>query len=110
LYWFNWISFSPKLALLLGLLENILFLFIILRKSWIFIFSFVVINLSIKILPLYLLRKDKIDVHRDFEILIFIFLLYVLWIFVNKRMFVFRKMYEHTPGTNILANCIRKLI
>jgi len=111
LYWFKWIDFSPKLALLLGVMENlVLFVFIILRKSWIFVFSFVVINLLIKILPLYLLRKEKINIHRDLSILIFIFFLYVSWIFINEKTFVLKKIYEYTPGTNILGNFIEKLI
>lgn len=111
LYWFKWIDFSPKLALLLGVMENLaLFVFIILRKSWIFVFSFVVINLLIKILPLYLLRKEKINIHRDLSILIFIFFLYVSWIFINEKTFVLKKIYEYTPGTNILGNFIEKLI
>ncbi len=109
LYWFKWIDFSPKLALCLGLFENlVLFLFIILRKSWIFTFSFVVINLFIKIIPLYLLKNDKIYILRDLLNLVFVFLIYISWIFINGKLFVFQKIYEYTPGTNIISNFIEK--
>jgi hypothetical protein len=93
-YWiFVWFLFyelgttmySPKIALLVGLIENIgiLCLMFYFANSWLNIFLFCVINVFIKIVPLYLLRNAPFKA-RDLYAFIVLFGIYILWILVNQ--------------------------
>lgn len=86
LYAFKLIKYSPKFALILGLIDNIIMLFLMLyfgtkRKT---IFYFIMINTFIKVLPLYLLRKEPI-ILKDVYFTIALSLLFVLWIHMNSQ-------------------------
>jgi hypothetical protein len=93
-YWiFVWFLFyelgatmySPKIALLVGLIENIgiLILMLYFANSWLNIFLFCFINFFIKIVPLYLLRNTSLKI-RDLYAFIVLFGIYILWILVNQ--------------------------
>jgi hypothetical protein len=97
-YWiFTWFllyqvgitSYNPKIAIIIGLIENIgiLGLMIYFKNSFIYIFLFCLINFFIKVLPLWLLRKTKYeltDVYAMFEL----FLIYMLWLVINRVDFI----------------------
>ena len=84
LYYFNIVKYSPKFVLILGLIENcFLLLFLIIYKSTLYkITKFIVINTIIKVIPLYLVWNDKI-IKRDIYATIILFLIYLLWIYLN---------------------------
>jgi hypothetical protein len=85
LYELNVIKYSPKLALLFGLFENIfLFLAMIYYSNPIIkIILFCIINFFIKLLPLWILRNQRIHT-RDFLILMGVFILYLGWVSINS--------------------------
>ena len=86
LYAFKITSYSPKFPLILGLIDNIIMLFLMLvygtsRRT---IFYFIVINTLIKIVPLYYLRKEPLKT-RDIYFTIFLFILFIFWLHINKQ-------------------------
>jgi len=89
LYAVNIIKYSPKFALIIGLIDNIIMLFLMLyfrtkRKT---IYYFILINSFIKLLPLYLLRNENIKI-IDIYFTIILGLLFVLWIHMNSQTLV----------------------
>jgi hypothetical protein len=86
LYYFKLTQFSPKFAITVGILENIvLFIFMIIwgtslrTKIW-----FVIINTLIKILPFYYLRNEPYNL-KDIYFTFGLFLLFVIWLHINKE-------------------------
>ena len=80
LYIFNIINYSPKLALIIGIIENIgLFLFMMfsLHSSNKTILSFIFINILLKVIPLYTIWNDKIYWKKDLCRIIMLFLIYI---------------------------------
>jgi len=86
LYAFRITSFSPKFPLILGAIDNIIMLLLMLvyGTSKETIFYFIIINTLIKIVPLYYLRNEPIK-GRDIYFTIFLFVLFILWLNVNKQ-------------------------
>jgi hypothetical protein len=86
LYAFRITSFSPKFPLVLGAIDNIIMLLLMLvyGTSKETIFYFIIINTLIKIVPLYYLRNEPIK-GRDIYFTIFLFVLFILWLNVNKQ-------------------------
>jgi hypothetical protein len=89
LYFFQWTNYSPKFALLIGLIDNIvmLLLMILFGTTMTAIINFVIINTIIKIIPLYYLRKERIVI-KDVYFTCILFLLFVIWIHLNKQTLV----------------------
>ena len=86
LYAFKITSYSPKFPLILGLIDNIIMLILMLiygtsRRT---IFYFIIINTLIKIVPLYYLRNENLNM-RDIYFTILLFIIFVLWLHVNKQ-------------------------
>ena len=85
-YKFKWISFSPKFAIIVGLIENFLmFSLMILYKTRIeSIIYFIIINIFIKVLPLYYLRNNYIY-WKDIYFTIVLFIIFIFWLHINKE-------------------------
>ena len=86
LYAFKITSYSPKFPLILGLIDNIIMLFLMLvygtsRRT---IFYFIVINTLIKIVPLYYLRNEPLKT-KDIYFTILLFILFIFWLHINKQ-------------------------
>lgn len=79
-------SYSPKFALIFGVIDNIIMLFLMLYfgTKTRTIFYFILINTFIKILPLYLLRNENIRM-RDIYFTIGLGILFVFWIHINSQ-------------------------
>lgn len=89
LYVFNVINYSPKFPLLLGLIDNAIMLLLMLvygtsRRT---IFYFIIINTLIKVVPLYYLRFESIQMN-DIGFTIFLFAIFVLWLRLNEQSLV----------------------
>lgn len=86
LYAFNITKYSPKVPLILGLIDNIFMLLLMLLygTSQRTIFYFIIINTLIKVVPLYYLRNELIKM-KDIYFTIFLFLIFVLWLHINKQ-------------------------
>ena len=91
LYYFKFTSFNPLFALEIATAENtILFLLMIYYKVPTFnLISFLVINFFIKILPIIHLWNTKI-IMRDIIAFIVVYLIYLLWLLINRQTNVFK--------------------
>lgn len=86
LYEFKLIKYSPKFPLLLGLIDNIIMLFLMLmygtsRRT---IFYFIIINTLIKAVPLYYLRNQTIKMN-DIYFTLGLFCLFIIWLHINEQ-------------------------
>jgi hypothetical protein len=86
LYMAKIVSYKPKLAILLGIIENTFLLIgmILYGSNLRTILSFITINIFIKLLPYYSLRQTKIQV-SDWKPTIIVFLIYCFWLYLNKE-------------------------
>jgi hypothetical protein len=87
-YIFNYTSYNPKFALMIGLIDNIIMLILMLYyntpKRTLLIF--VLVNTLIKVVPLYYLRKDNDAVKwKDIYFTCILFIIFVLWLHLNKQ-------------------------
>jgi len=86
IYQWKWIMYSPKFALLIGLIDN----FLILIMMFLFetkmesILYFITINFFLKIIPLYYL-KNNIIYWKDIYFTLILFLIFIIWLHVNKE-------------------------
>ena len=89
LYFLKIVSYSPKFALILGLIDNIVMLLLMMRfgTSKKTIILFIIINTIIKIIPLYYLINEKIRL-TDIYFTILLFTIFLIWIHVNKQTLV----------------------
>ncbi len=86
LYIFKFIKYSPKLALIIGLIYNIIMLLMMLLygTSSRTIFYFIIINTFIKVIPLYYLRNETIKINNIYFIFS-LFLVFIIWLQINKK-------------------------
>jgi hypothetical protein len=86
LYLFRIVNYNPKFVILCGLIENIIILSLMFyygtKKKLILLFFIMFILL--KIIPLYSIWNTKIRAH-DIIATIVLFIIYLLWIFYNKK-------------------------
>lgn len=86
LYALKLTNYSPKFPLILGLIDNVIMLFLMLvygtsRRT---IFYFIIINTLIKVVPLYYLRFESIQM-KDIWFTIFLFVVFVIWLHINNQ-------------------------
>ncbi len=86
LYALKLTNYSPKFPLILGLIDNVIMLFLMLvygtsRRT---IFYFIIINTLIKVVPLYYLRFESIQM-KDIWFTIFLFAVFVIWLHINNQ-------------------------
>lgn len=95
LYYFKFTSFNPLFALEIATAENtIVFLLMIYYKvPTLNLISFLLINFFIKILPLIYLWNTKI-IMRDIIAFIVVYLIYLLWLLINKKTNIFKLQYD----------------
>jgi signal transduction histidine kinase len=88
-YELKFIKYSPKFAVYLGLIDNIvmLFLMVIFGTRKLSILYFIIINALIKGVPLYYLRNQNIRI-SDIYFTFFLFLLFVFWLHINRQSLV----------------------
>ena len=89
LYIFKYTIYSPKFALTLGVLDNIvlLFLMFIWGTSVKTIIWFVIINTLIKVVPLYYLRSEPYKI-KDIYFTAGLFFIYIIWLHINNQSLV----------------------
>ena len=125
LYIFKFVDASPKFALILGLIENFILLY-----SMVFIQSqplkivliFIIINFCIKIIPLYTLSNEKINLEKDVKNTSFVFILYIIWLLLlnhnvkkvrENLLQLFSKNHkinkETTPTTALILDLEKKI-
>jgi hypothetical protein len=87
LYIYDIVPYSPKLALVLALLiEVVVFGLMLLNGiSKHFIGVFIIIQILLKIIPLYILRNETIDYLPQLFYMGVLLILYALWLLSNKQ-------------------------
>jgi hypothetical protein len=101
LYEFKIITYSPKLALIVGLISNIILLLLMIfyNNSIIIIVLFCIIQIFIKIIPLWRLRNNHI---YDFKALAILFIIYMIWLFINNtNIYILNKVKMDNIKNNI---------
>jgi hypothetical protein len=86
LYALKLTKYSPKFALLFGILDNIILLFLMIAfgSSKRTIFYFILINTLIKGLPYYTLIKEPIKI-TDIYFTCLLLLIFVVWLHINSQ-------------------------
>ena len=86
LYVYKYLKYSPKFALILGLLDNVVMLLLMsfFGTSTKTIFYFVIINTIIKVLPLYYLRQERIF-KKDIYFTSGLFGVFIMWLHINEQ-------------------------
>jgi hypothetical protein len=89
LYFFKYTIYSPKFALTLGVLDNIglLILMLMWGTSMKTISWFLIINIFIKIIPLYSLRNEPYK-RKDIYFMLGLFGIYIIWLHINNQSLV----------------------
>lgn len=89
LYIFKYTNYSPKFALTLGVLDNIVLLFLMLiwGTSVKTIIWFIIINTLIKVMPLYYLRNEPYKM-KDVYFTMGLFFIYIIWLHINNQSLV----------------------
>jgi hypothetical protein len=77
-------TFSPKYPIILGLIENIIMFILMIHfgskiKTLIL---FIIINICIKVIPLYTLRKETFQIKNIYFLLV-LFSIYILWLNIH---------------------------
>ena len=85
LYILNIVSYNPKFALILGLINNLFYLI----KKLIYnplkdVFVFSIIIILIKIIPIYTIYKYPIT-KKEIIITFCLIIMYLLWIYLNNK-------------------------
>ena len=85
LYEMNLVKYNPKPALIIGLIENIgkLGLMFYHSNSMNNILLFCIINLFIKVIPLWRLRQTEYTMN-DILIIPILFIIYIIWLLINN--------------------------
>ena len=92
LYEFKYVKYSPKLALIIGLSINLVVMLIMVyyNNSLRNILLFFIVQIFLKIIPLWRLRNNNI---YDFKSLIILYIIYIVWLFIhNKNSYMFYKI------------------
>ena len=86
LYACKYLKYSPKFALILGLLDNVVMLLLmsLFGTSARTIFYYVIVNTIIKVLPLYYLRQERIT-WKDVHFTCGLFFIFVVWLHINEQ-------------------------
>ena len=87
LFYFGIINvLNPKFAILVGLFENMIILFLMLyyRTKIHLIETFFIMVIILKILPIYTIWNTKIR-SQDILATLVLFLIYLFWVFINKK-------------------------
>ena len=84
-YMANLTTYNPKLGLILGIIENILLtiVLIVFGATVSYISLFLLINVIIKVIPLYKIYNTKTTI-TDIYALIVLFIIYAVWLYINN--------------------------
>ena len=83
LFIFNFVKYNPKLALIFALIINCCIILILFYYNFSFynIAIFVIIQICIKIIPIWTLRNSNV---YDFKSIIILYIIYSIWLFINN--------------------------
>jgi hypothetical protein len=118
LYIFKVVQYNPKFAIIFGMIENlfILLLMCIYNTKKILIVLFIIMFFILKLIPLYTIWNDKIQLNDDIKNTSLLFIIYLLWIHLNqltitdaitstKNLILYNK--NGLPGMTILQKIVK---
>ena len=119
-YMTNLTTYNPKWGLILGIAENLLMLiaFIVFGASFSAIALFFIINITIKVIPLYTIYNTKTTI-KDIYALLGLFAIYSLWVYANGGTVIeyLQKVFDsilygkkETPAMWFVVTIYKKLI
>jgi hypothetical protein len=102
LYILNIIHITPKLFLIIGLFENFIMLLLMFyyHSKIITIINFIIINIFIKVIPYYTVRKDKIT-FKSIKTSLFVFIAYCIWLLINNESLI---NYQQKIANSLIYN------
>jgi hypothetical protein len=113
-YFYKLTSFSPLFALIIGIIENSFLYYIRISKhDLIYRIEFLIVNFFLKILPLYYIiviqSNTKIKIN-DILATIILFIIYLLWIIINKQIYIKNnKLIVNTQSATPIYNILKDL-
>lgn len=77
---------NPKLALYLGLIENVISLFYIglINAKWSIVLKYILMIILVKVIPIYLI-KEPIHFRKDVFVFILVFAFYNFYLWINQE-------------------------
>ena len=118
LYIFKVLKYNPKLAIICGMIENlvIFILMCIYKTKKILVVLFIIMFVILKLIPLYTIWNDKIHLNDDIKNTSLLFIIYLLWIHLNqltitdaitstKNLILYNK--NGLPGMSILQKILK---
>lgn len=98
LYYYKFTQYNPYFGLFIGLIINIImFVLFVLNKNYYKAFLFFIVNLCIKIIPIYLLSKSKL-LGKDILAFVYVFGIYILYCqILDLKYLDFDMNYYKTP-------------
>ena len=86
LYIFKVLKYNPKLAIIFGMIENLIMfiLMCIYKTKQILVVLFIIMFILLKLIPLYTIWNDKIQFNDDIKNTSLLFIIYLLWIHLNQ--------------------------
>lgn len=86
LYVLGYTKYNPKLAIVVGIIENFIMLLLMFyfKTQFKSIIHFIIINIFIKIIPYYSIRNTVFS-FMDIMATVSIFIIYVIWLIINER-------------------------
>lgn len=86
LYIFKVLKYNPKLAIIFGMIENLIMfiLMCIYNTKKILVVLFIIMFIILKLIPLYTIWNDKIQFNDDIKNTSLLFIIYLLWIHLNQ--------------------------
>jgi hypothetical protein len=86
LYIFKVVKYNPKLAIICGMIENlvIFLLMCIYNTKKILVVLFIIMFVILKLIPLYTIWNDNIKFNDDIKNTSLLFIIYLVWIHLNQ--------------------------
>ena len=86
LYIFKVLKYNPKLAIICGMIENlvIFLLMCIYNTKKILVVLFIIMFFILKLIPLYTIWNDNIKFNDDIKNTSLLFIIYLVWIHLNQ--------------------------
>lgn len=117
LYYYKIVPYNPKSWLVIGILYNVMIAIVMIyyHNSIVYVFLFISINVLIKMVPLYLLEKDRHDLTishflqitsykmKDFAFGLGFFAAYLGWLWFNQKDYItflldgMKRIKQHKP-------------
>jgi hypothetical protein len=121
LYIIGFTTYSPKLALIIASIENIILVCMMIINGitpYYLIMAFIAINIFLKAIPLWLVWNDKIDLYNDIFRVFCLFLIYLCyaylfasksdWSKIQNIVKIDKPTPETTPGLASIMYIIHK--